>query len=667
MRRGILPQFAVIGAVLLYLLAASSHSLGEEGDTRFELEEIVVTGTAVSDPIRSLPKNITVITSSDIEQAPSRNVVDLLARETNITLRSLFGHDKLSGVDLRGMGDTYGSNVVVMVDGFSINSPDMAGIDMSSIPLESIDRIEIVRGAGSVLYGDGAVGGVINIITKRGVKSSDLTFGGLYGSYSTRSADASYRKRDEGDDFVLDAGIYDSAGYRENGFLSRKDASVKVGYELSETSSLTFSISPHKDSYGLPGPVSKEDVDSREGRVLSDAPDDSGENTDIRMSAGFETFLGDAVSLQVNGGYRFRDNYYVMGYTPLLTREEQTDHIDEDTYSLKAMFSSEYELFERFQEIQSGIELALTEYIRTELSKSERKSSSIKSLGLFLMNRFHFIEDLTWQLGYRFSLYSGNHRVDAYKSTEEMWENGEPITRLWMNHSFDTGIVYDIGSAVSVFLDVATSFRTPNVDEFALSDSDLRPQQGAHLDTGVRVSIGDAAELSIAGFLIRITNEIYYGEDPVSGTPVNRNYEEPTNRIGVETDLKLYPLKTLYLWGNYTFMDARFEGQWTFVPLVPMHKMSFGVEWQIVKPVVLSVTATYVGSRFDGNDETNTLYDPLGPYTVVDAKLTYRADPLTLFIGVNNLFDELYSTAAYSEQYYPMPTSNYYGGVELRF
>lgn len=667
MRRGILPRIAGISAVLLFLLAAYSHSLGGENDTRFELEEIVVTGTAVSDPIRSLPKNITVITSSDIEQAPSRNIVDLLSRETNITLRSLFGHDKSSGVDLRGMGDTYGSTVVIMVDGFRINSPDMAGFDLSSIPLESIERIEIVRGSGAVLYGDGAVGGVINIITKRGGAESAINFGSSYGSYSARSADVSFRRSDERNDFVLDAGIYDTGGYRDNGFLVRKDASVKLGYDLSEITSLSFSIAPHQDSYGLPGPVGREEAASRELRVLTDHPDDSGENTDVRMIAGMETFLGDALFLQVQGGYRSRDNYYVMGYTPLVPREEQTDHVDEDTYSLGARFSTEYELFERFNEAQGGLEFALTEYTRTELSKSSRKKSSIESLGLFAMNRLHLTEDLTWQLGYRFSVYAGNHRVDTYKSVEEIWEYGEPFDRLWLNHSFESGVVYGIGPAVSLFCDFATSFRTPNVDEFALSDSDLHPQQGVHVEAGSRVGIVNTAELSVTGFYIRITDEIYYGEDPVSGTPTNRNYEEPTNRIGIETDLKLYPLDTLYIWGNYTFMDARFEGRWTFVPLVPQHKVSFGAEWRIVKSVTVSVSGSVVGSRFDGNDETNTLYEPLQPYTVIDAKLTYQNDPLTLFVGVNNLFDEIYSTTAYGEQHYPMPTRNFYGGIELKF
>jgi iron complex outermembrane receptor protein len=652
--------------LFLAALVCAASSLQADEDRRFEIEEIVVTGTAVSDAVGALPKSVAVITARDIEQSPARNIAELLSREANVRLRSLFGHEKSSGIDIRGMGDTYGSSVVVLVNGFRINSPDMAGFDLSCVPLDSIERIEIVRGSGSVLYGDGAIGGVINIITKK-TRAQEIGFGASYGSYDTRSANASFNKRGEKTEFVLNAGISDTGGYRDNGFLYKKDASVRMGYDLSDYTALYFSLAPHQDHYGLPGPVSKTDAESRETRILTSRPDDRGENTDVTFTAGMETFVADSILLKLDCGYRFRDDRYVMGYTPLLALEEQTDHIAEDTVSAGAELSTEYELLGLPSEVQGGGDFAVTEYTRTERSKNERKHSGIRKVGLFITNRTDLEKALSLNLGYRFSLYSGTHRVDAYNVTGGLWEEGQPFERLWTNHSFDTGLVYDIDTTVSMYADFATSFRTPNVDEFALSDSDLHPQKGIDIEAGTRVRLQDALELSVSGFYIRITDEIYYGQDPASGTPVNRNYGYPTNRIGMETDIKLYPFDNLFVWGNYTFMDARFENTWTFVPLVPAHKASFGCEWRIVEPLVFAVSGTYAGSRFDGNDETNILYAPLDPYTVVDVKLAYESGPVRLYAGVNNLFDELYSTAAYGGQYYPMPERNFYGGLDLEF
>ncbi|MBW1722827.1 MAG: TonB-dependent receptor plug domain-containing protein, partial [Deltaproteobacteria bacterium] len=92
---------------------------------RFELEEVIVTAAGFEEEIKKIPKNVTVITEEDIAQAPSNNLVDLLAREASVVIRSSFGHDKIAGVDIRGMGDTYVSNVIVMVDGYRLNPPDL--------------------------------------------------------------------------------------------------------------------------------------------------------------------------------------------------------------------------------------------------------------------------------------------------------------------------------------------------------------------------------------------------------------------------------------------------------------------------------------------------------------------------------------------------------------
>ena len=86
-----------------------------------------------------------------------------------------------------------------------------------------------------------------------------------------------------------------------------------------------------------------------------------------------------------------------------------------------------------------------------------------------------------------------------------------------------------------------------------------------------------------------------------------------------------------------------------------------------MEPLLLSVTGTLVGSRYDGNDQTNDQYKKLESYQVVDAKLSYEYKEIKVFVGVNNIFDELYSTSAYSEFYYPMPARNAYAGVEWRY
>jgi len=636
---------------------------------RFELDEIVITATRVEEPIADIPRNVTMITSGDIRQAPSNNIVDLIARESGINLRSFFGNDKQAAIDIRGMGDTAPSNVIVMVDGVRFNSPDLTGADFSSIPLDQVERIEIVRGAGSVIYGDGAVGGVINIITKGGQKEPEISLYTSYGSYATFDGRACYRGSSNDLNLAAIGDYYDSDGYRENGYFRKKDASVKTGYDLNDYVSLRVAGSLHQDEYGLPGPVSKENKDIRENRVLTDRPHDYGETADWRAVGGVDIELGRWGSLTAKRGYRVRDNSYIIGYSPLISKDDQIDTIDEDTKSLILGYSREYNAFGLMHGFKCGLDSYVTEYVREERSRDQRKNSETKPIGGYLSNDWRITEGLLFQWGYRYNEYRGRFREDLRRSFNgvKRWVNGDITEKKFTYNVYDAGLVYAFGPEATLFASYATSFRIPNVDEFAQADESLKPQQGRHTDIGGRLRIGDLAECSVTLFQAGIEEEIYYGEDPLTGESFNRNYDEKTIRRGVETDARLYPIDSMYLWGNYTYTEATFEITETFVPLVPRHKASVGVEWNILEPLLLSLTGTFVGSRFDGNDENNNRYEKLDAYTVLYGKLTFTHRGFKLFVGINNILDELYSTTAYSESYYPMPTRNIYGGLEWRF
>ena len=670
-RRYIITIGVCLLSVSFPLYAQDTVREGEEATAmpRFELEEIIVTASRIEEPIKNVPRNVTVITSGDIEQAPSNNIVDLIARESGINLRSFFGNDKQAVIDIRGMGDTAPSNVIVMVDGVRLNSPDLTGSDFSSIPLDQVERIEIVRGAGSVIYGDGAVGGVINIITKEGQKEPEVCLYTSYGSYATFDGRACYRGRIKNLSLAAIGDYYNSDGYRENGYFRKKDASVKTGYDLSDYVSLTLTGSLHRDEYGLPGPVSKENKDIREKRVLTDRPNDHGETTDWRVVWGAGIELGRWGTLRAKRGYRVRDNSYIIGYSPLISEEDQTDTIDEDTKSLILGYSKEYNAFGLIHGFQCGVDYYVTEYVREERSRDQRKNSVTKPIGGFVSNDWHLTEGLLFQWGYRYNEYRGRFREDLLRTFDGVthWVNGDIIEKQLTHNVYDVGLVYTYRPETTFFAGYATSFRIPNVDEFARADESLKPQQGRHVEIGGRSQIGELMEFTVTLFQAGIEDEIYFGEDPLTGESFNRNYEEKTIRRGVETDVRIYPTDSMYLWGNYTYTEAKFEVKETFVPLVPRHKASVGVEWNILEPLVLSLTGTFVGSRFDGNDENNNRYEKLNGYTVLDGKLTFTRRGFKLFVGVNNILDELYSTTAYSESYYPMPTRNIYGGLEWRF
>lgn len=659
--------FSIFAANTLYAQDVNYSRRRIEAVERFELSEVVVTAFKIEEPILDIPKNVTVITSEDIKQAPSNNIVDLLARESGITVKSLFGHDKWAGIDIRGMGDTRSSNVIVMADGVRLNPPDMAGPDLSSIPLDQIERIEILRGSGSVLYGDGAVGGVINIITKKGQIKPETRVYSSYGSYNTSDIQTSFRGKIS--NFLLNANgaYYDSEGYRDNGALDKKDASMFTEYEMNDHINLSLRASIHEDTYGLPEPVDKASLDSKDLRRASspDSQNDSGKTTDRRFIGNIEIDFDDLGLLTAQRGYRFRKNFFLGRLHPLMSKEEQTNHIDEDTRNLSLHYNTPFAIWGLEHRFQCGMEHYETEYISERLSEDRRINNKIKNLGAFLTSDWALTDEFALRLGYRQNHYKGNYRIDNHKifGTDKSWVNGHVTSHIWSNDAYELGITYSFSNDTNMFINIGSSFRVPNTDELVEKDENLHPQKGKHLDIGGRYRITGVLEFTVTLFQIRTTDEIYYNEE----NKWNCNYDEKTLRKGLETDVKFYPADNLFLWCNYTYTDAKFEKKDTFIPLVPRHKATMGLEWQISYHFLFSLTGIFTGSSFDGNYSENNNYDKLGGYEVFDSKLTYEYKGLRLFAGVNNILDEHYSTLAYSGEYYPMPTRNFYGGVEWKF
>jgi outer membrane receptor protein involved in Fe transport len=305
------------------------------------------------------------------------------------------------------------------------------------------------------------------------------------------------------------------------------------------------------------------------------------------------------------------------------------------------------------------------------------KHSDVESIDWFVFANAHLPRNFLLSLGYRESRFESFYREDKIETQiifppfppifVDKLVRGDPEDNVWRNNAFDLGLTYSLNPDTTFFASYAKSFRVPNTDEIALSSPDLRPQNGEHFDLGTRYTFASMVELGATLFYMRIKDEIAYSIDPNTRLRVNRNYDQPTVRKGIELDVRFYPLDWLYLWGNYTYMDATFEETDTFVPLVPQNQAHIGLEWQVTDAFVLAAVANFAGSRFDGDDLNNNRFQKIPAYQTVDAKLTYDYRRLRIFGGVNNLFDELYSTVAFSANYYPMPTRSYYAGLEWTF
>ena len=239
-----------LAAGCLALTALSPTATAQDSTS---LEDMIVTATRVARSPDTVPANVTVITAADIARTTAQNVPDVLKYAAGLQVADMTGSGRQSIVDIRGFGDeTATFNTLVLVDGRRMNGPDMSNVDWSTIPLERIERIEIVRGGGSVQYGNNAVGGVINIITKKGADRPVLqsetvveSYGGFRQSLGLSGAAGPWR-------YSITGSYRDSDGYRENSYFRNASEGLRLAYDADGAVALDLSAGVKRDRYGLP-------------------------------------------------------------------------------------------------------------------------------------------------------------------------------------------------------------------------------------------------------------------------------------------------------------------------------------------------------------------------------------------------------------------------------
>jgi outer membrane receptor protein involved in Fe transport len=675
-----------VGLLVCVLEAAAADT--DQNQPR--VEEIIVTGISEK-PLADLPRSASVITASDIALSPSVNVVDLLAREANLVLRSTVGNEKFSGVDIRGQGDTYSNNVLLLVDGFTVNEADLSGADYSLVALDQIERIEVIRGANAVRYGNGAVGGVINIIMRTPEQGLGLNARTRYGSYETTDRGLGISWADELFEFGVDGAYYDSDGYRDNGDLEKKDLLARAGIKPTDWLEAELSGRWHRDEYGLPGPISEEAFEgNKSDRESTDFPFDRGETDDDTVRADLQ--LGNDVigQLRLSGLHRERENDFRLGAA---SDSDPFQTITEDSDDLFAQYDYGFSWLGREHALYAGYENSDTDYARAgppEVLNSESKQGDIRQEAWFIAADAGLSDSLTASVGYRQDRY----RLDSLDRTytdslcDDLLAIGTPPNQVficndpdgfrsgyridrdernaWRSSSTEAGLVYSPTDKTRWFIAYAQSFRNPNVDELIFAAEGLGPQTSDHWDAGVRHLFGQVLELSLALFYSETDDEILFGVDTTDNTAINRNADETIERLGGEVELRWYVTDELRLTSNAGYTRARFEDSNNSLPLVPEWTAAITAQWQPAQGWTLNVSGNYVDDRYDGNDFTNDVYPQVDSYIVFDTRLSWESDGLQLYAGIGNLLDEVYATSVYSNRYYPMQDRNYYAGIAYR-
>ncbi|HMM75564.1 MAG TPA: TonB-dependent receptor [Gammaproteobacteria bacterium] len=672
-------------------------------DAASELDEVVVSGMREY-PLWRRAQSVAVITEREIRASSAETVVDLLRQEANLNLQSFFGSDKFATIDVRGMGATATSNVLVMVDGVRLNTDDLAGADFSSLPLSQVVRVEVLRGGNGVRYGNGAVGGVINILTRKaGRDTRELELQIRRGAFDTDDlrghAAASWGPVALG----IELSDFDSDGYRHNEFIDKRDGAVRLGLRAGDLFELTLRSSRHEDSYGLPGPLSLADFRrSSFARRQTQRPYDRGETVEERHAVTAALDHEHYGRLELRASYRDRANPYFIGFNPNGAPRDQINRIDTASHSTGLKYEYLLARGARTHALILGADFSNADYLRQENGtqvpgSSKRRRGRVDERGYYGELTLEPWPALDLSIGYRTHRYGSAQtdrtlqrrcRIELVAQTVIVQTPFGPLPLPLdlpverdcvsafaldaaqrdrsRDEAWSIGASWALLPALTVYASAHQSFRNPNVDERLFASDSLHSQRGRGLDAGIRFSPSPRIELAAAVFALDVDDEIVYAED-AAGQALNRNLDRRTRRRGGELDLKWRPLDVLALRGSLGYVRPRIAGLDADIPLVPRLTANLGADWQIASSLELRVAATHVGRRADGNDATNDLYPALPPYTTCDLSMRWTHRRLELFAGVSNLFNEIYSTVGYSATVYPMPERHAYAGLRLSF
>ena len=304
--------------IFFYAVTALAFSAGfvyadTDKNGNVYLEKIVVTPYRYEESLSKGASSVTVINQGDIKNSNAGKVVDLLRPIPGITVRDWYGNGTKVAVDMAGFGEQSSLNVLVLVDGRRINNIDLSGVDWNQIPIDQVERIEIIRGgSGGVLYGDNASSGVINIITKKGSGKPKVNLEAEYGSYAMNKQKLSLGGGIDNKFSYWLSGSWESTnGYRKNSFSKDNDFASKLSYDFSDILSAHFDSGFHASTYGIPGALYQSDIDQHSRRYARFG-DDHANGKDYYFVFGPKVKFAGFGNLDIDFSYRQKKYRFIF-------------------------------------------------------------------------------------------------------------------------------------------------------------------------------------------------------------------------------------------------------------------------------------------------------------------------------------------------------------------
>jgi len=661
---------------LLVMLAQSKACANE--DVAF-LDKIVVSPFKVETPISEVTKGVSIITREEIELSKANSLPELIEEKSGILVTDQTGNPKGVKVDMRGFGDSSLSNVLVLIDGRRTNQIDLSGVDWGQISLDSIERIEIVRGPSTVLYGDNSAGGLINIITKKGTNAKPkIQAGASLGSFNLKKGFVSVGQNAKFADYFFNYSHQESDGYRDNSEYWDNNFFGKATLRPGDILKLELSSGYHRDRYGMPGALYPSEIE-RVGRKGTVYPDDRGFTSDYFVTA-VPTLLFSLgkqdVNLSLFSSYRERRSKTLTVYTPDVSEYETVHYIITDELRPKLQINSSLD------NIDNKFVLGLDYFhAKDNILSGNRIGNQQDEIDVYKDTFGIYLYDLAETWG-KFLVNAGGRLEYADYSFKQKGLVANDDSKTIKDGAAEFGIGYKYDKESQVYFNYDRAYRFPNTEEYYSNkylwggteygglNASLKHQQSHNYEFGIRHNSFDWMNLNADIFLMDLKNEIYY--DRLSFT--NSNYKPATRHYGLEIESsfdlfesRLKPFVSLTAQESF-FKGGSYAGN--AVPFVPNIFAKGGVTASPIRNLKWTLSGNYTGERYAVNDLNNE-FTKLKPFITFDNILSYTLKDTEIWFSIKNMFNRKYSDygiiGSSGTAYYPSSERAYEAGVTVSF
>ena len=587
-----------------------------------DVPEIIVSASRSEQVLQTAPVGATIITRAQIESAGVSDANEAIRKIGGVAGKTDLNGGREYQLDLRGFGATSFNNTVTLIDGIRISENEGAAARLSSVAASSIERIEILRGSSSVMWGEGATGGVINIILRKDAKAGVSGSVGASAESYLHDGTAALRVGSASGKGVFDINARSSGGYgyRKNNQNSQDVLSMGVNATEGDIS-VRARIHSETSLSRLPGSISltKFYADPRQSANTTDY----GNLKESRFSSGMDYRFGAWTAILDLGIKNRSTDFYQSGQT--LASADATQ------FSPRAIYKDT--VGATVLNANLGMDVNNWSY-KTKSSFTNRVGTQ-NNRAVFVMTDWFFPTNTRLVVGGRSEGIAKN-ASDVNSTTTYKLNDKVKAAEASVNQTIHKGL--------DVYVRSASSYRLATIDDYTYTNGNiaLRPQTSKDNELGIKWREG-SNNFAARYFVQNTVDEIYYDPTVNSGNGWNVNIA-PTKRNGIELQGGYDATQNLHLSGTLQSMQAIFvsgANAGKHIPLVNEQTAVLRAQYRVSARQSVDAALRAQSGAYYGSDEANTCANKIPSNRFVDAQYRFIDKGFEVSFGVVNLMNRL--------------------------